>query len=71
MWKGILCFLLGWSTIILAIGHYTVAESAQRVENIERLSKIKVSLELEAQILQNKKFIKEVEVMVDSINKLE
>lgn len=70
MGREILMGLIGVSVLVLSIGFYQNNESAQKIENIEKLYRIKKDQELERDFLQTKKNIREIEVMMDSINKL-
>lgn len=63
----ILSITIGFSMITLSLSIYNNRESAQKIENIERLYQLKTSLENNKNVLETETYIKETQRLIDSI----
>lgn len=63
----ILAIAISFSIFTLSFSIYNNKQSAQKIENIERLYQLKTSLENNKNILETEKYIKETQKLIDSI----
>lgn len=66
--QTLLAFLLGFSVVIFAISYATNVESAQKIENIEKLYELKASLQTYKTIQETEGLIQNTQKLVDSLN---
>ncbi len=68
--QAILALLIGWSVLVGTMYYFSNAESAQKIENIEKLTRLKRDLELDMSAHETEDLIKHIEKNIDSLNNI-
>lgn len=67
--KYVLSVFISFGFLTLCAGYYENSKSAQEIENLERLYRLKTDLQNNKDAQETEKFIEDIERRIDSINK--
>ncbi|HSE99833.1 MAG TPA: hypothetical protein VLA48_02965 [Nitrososphaeraceae archaeon] len=70
MWKEITVIICGCALLIFSISSYENSKSAQKIENIDKLYRLKTELEKVKSMQETDSLIKDTERLIDSMNNI-
>lgn len=70
MWKEILAVLLGWTALCLVLTYAQNSAAEQKIENIDKLYRLKTNLENVKSIQKTDSLIQDTERLIDSMNNI-
>ncbi len=68
--QAIFALLIGLSALTGTMYYFSNAESAQKIENIEKLTKLKIDLQAVEDIQHTKLMIRDTQKAIDSLNNI-
>lgn len=67
---SVLAIFIGFSILTLSMAYYENSKSAQKIENIEKLYKLKTELQQNKERREIQDLIDSTQIMIDSLNNI-